>query len=137
MATQVADLAFGTRSEDLIKNQIECIVKTPLTKLGGYSIMDYSNETNTLYVELKTRRIRHDAYATALIGANKIAFCNDPSKEYYFVFCYSDGIYYIKYDKKLFDTFERRDDYYRGERSDCYNPVQSVVYIPISKLSAA
>ena len=136
MATQVADLAFGTRSEDYLKNQIETLVKTPLIKQGGYSIMDYTDASNSVYVELKTRRIKHDAYPTAIIGANKIAFCSDATKDYYFVFCYLDGIYYIKYDQKIFDAFERRDDYYRGVRADCYNPAQSVVYIPISKLSA-
>ena len=98
--------------------------------------MDYTNETNTTYVELKTRRIRHDAYHTALIGANKIAFCSDPLKTYFFVFCYLDGIYYIKYDAAVFATFERSDNYYRGARPDCSNSVQSVVYIPINRLKA-
>lgn len=135
MATQSADLAFGTRNEDNIKNQIEGLVGEPLIKQGGYAVMDYTNNTNTLYVELKTRRIRHDSYPTALIGANKIAFCSDPSKSYYFVFCYSDGIYYIKYDKELFDGFDRCDNYYRGERNDCINYAQSVIYIPIGRLT--
>ena len=67
MATQSADLEFGTRNEDVIKNQIEAIVGTPLIKQGGYSIMDYTNDIKTIYVELKTRRIKHDAYPTALI----------------------------------------------------------------------
>ena len=135
MATQSADLAFGTRNEDVIKNQIENIVGTPLIKQGGYSIMDYTNDIKTIYVELKTRRINHDSYPTAIIGANKVEFCSDPSKNYYFVFCYSDGIYYIKYNDSLFNTFQRSDHYYRGERSDCFNSVQSVYYIPIEALT--
>ena len=134
MATKSADLAFGTKNEDVIKAQIESIAGTPLIKQGGYSVMDYTNDTKNVYVELKTRRIKHDAYPTALIGANKIEFCSDPTKNYYFVFCYSDGIYYIKYDASVFNTFERSDNYYRGERSDCYNPAQSVFYIPIERL---
>ena len=135
MATQSADLAFGTANEDTIKNQIETIVGTPLIKQGGYSVMDYTNDIKTIYVELKTRRINHDTYPTALIGANKIEFCSDPSKAYYFVFCYSDGIYYIKYNDSLFNTFQRSDHYYRGARSDCFNSVQSVYYIPIERLT--
>lgn len=135
MATQSADLEFGTRNEDVIKNQIENIVGTPLIKQGGYSIMDYTNDVKTIYVELKTRRINHDTYPTALIGANKIEFCSDPSKAYYFVFCYSDGIYYIRYNENLFNTFQRSDHYYRGARTDCYNSVQSVYYIPIESLT--
>ena len=135
MATQSADLEFGTRNEDTIKNQIEAIAGTPLIKQGGYSVMDYTNDTKTVYVELKTRRIKHDDYPTALIGANKIEFCSDPEKNYFFVFCYSDGIYYIKYDDSLFNTFERSDNYYRGERDDCINNAQSVFYIPINHLT--
>lgn len=135
MATQSADLAFGTRNEDTIKNQIETIAGTPLIKQGGYSVMDYTNDAKTVYVELKTRRIKHDDYPTALIGANKIEFCSDPTKNYFFVFCYSDGIYYIKYDASLFNTFERSDNYYRGERADCINNAQSVFYIPIGRLT--
>lgn len=135
MATQSADLAFGTKNEDTIQNQIESIAGTPLIKQGGYSIMDYTNDVKTVYVELKTRRIKHNDYPTALIGANKIEFCSDPSKTYYFVFCYSDGIYYIKYNDSLFNTFQRSDHYYRGARSDCYNSVQSVFYIPIESLT--
>lgn len=135
MATQSADLAFGTRNEDTIKNQIEAIAGTPLIKQGGYSVMDYTNDAKTVYVELKTRRIKHDDYPTALIGANKIEFCSDPTKNYFFVFCYSDGIYYIKYDASLFNTFERSDNYYRGERADCINNAQSVFYIPIGRLT--
>ena len=135
MATQSADLAFGTRNEDTIKNQIESIAGTPLIKQGGYSVMDYTNDAKTVYVELKTRRIKHDDYPTALIGANKIEFCSDPTKNYFFVFCYSDGIYYIKYDASLFNTFERSDNYYRGERADCINNAQSVFYIPIGRLT--
>ena len=135
MATQFADLAFGTSNEDKIKSQIERIAGTPLIKQGGYSIMDYTNEAKTVYVELKTRRIRHDDYITAIIGANKVEFCSDPTKNYYFVFCYSDGIYYIKYNESLFNTFQRSDHYYRGERSDCMNSVQSVYYIPIEGLT--
>ena len=135
MATQSADLAFGTRNEDTIKNQIESIAGTPLIKQGGYSVMDYTNDAKTVYVELKTRRIKHDDYPTALIGANKIEFCSDPTKNYYFVFCYSDGIYYIKYDDSLFNTFERSNNYYRGERADCINNAQSVFYIPIGRLT--
>jgi hypothetical protein len=136
MATQSADLAFGLKNEDAIKSQIEMIAGTPLIKQGGFSTMDYTNDSKTVYVELKTRRIKHDDYLTALIGVNKVEFCSDPTKNYYFVFCYSDGIYYIKYNAEIFATFERSDHYYRGARSDCMNSVQSVFYVPIERLKS-
>lgn len=93
--------------------------------------MDYTNLGRTIYVELKTRRIKHDQYPTAIIGLNKLKWCQrDPTKEYYFVFCYTDGLYYIKYDDTVFNEFERNLEYYRGERDDCINTAQSIVYIP-------
>jgi hypothetical protein len=85
-------------------------------------------------VELKSRRIRHDKYPTALIGLNKVEACNDENKDYYFVYCYDDGVFYIKYDKETFLKFERNYEYRRGDRSDCYNYASKIVYIPVEKL---
>jgi hypothetical protein len=80
-------------------------------------------------VELKTRRIRHNEYPTALIGKNKIDFCSDPTKSYYFVYSYKDGLFAIKYNKDLFDTFET-SAYKRGDRDDAPAIENVVVYIP-------
>jgi hypothetical protein len=129
MLSQAQDLRFGIKSEMSLRENIEKIVGDSLTINGGMSVFDYSNKTNTVYAELKTRRITHDRYDTAIIGKNKIDYCK-PGVDYYFVFSYVDGLYYIKYDKALFDTFEVNDNYVRGERADCYNPVQTVVMIP-------
>jgi hypothetical protein len=134
MATQRNDIQFGTASEianlDLLQNFLE----TTLERKGGYAIFDYENPTKTVFVELKSRRIAHDKYPTAIIGANKVAACDDEC-QYWFAFCYTDGIYVIKYEKMLFDGFERNNSYLRGERSDCYNREQSVVYIPVEHLT--
>ena len=134
MPTQAADLAFGTSNETNVLETLQTFFQQTLQRQGGYSVMDYTNPTRTLFVELKTRRIRHNQYPTAIIGRNKVQFCNDPNKEYYFVFCYTDGLYYIKYEKDLFDSFEV-SDYTRGERTDCENRVQEVVYIPHEHLT--
>lgn len=129
------DLSFGFNSEEVNLKTLQSFFKTDLKRQGGYATMDYTNDSKTLYIELKTRRIAHDQYPTSLIGINKVEFCSDPNKQYYFVFCYNDGIYYIQYDKALFDTFERNTNYWRRARTDCYNYQQSVIYIPIDKLS--
>jgi len=135
MATQRNDIQFGTASEianlDLLQNFLE----TTLERKGGYAIFDYENPMRTVFVELKSRRIAHDKYPTAIIGENKVNACDDPNCQYWFAFCYTDGVYVLKYDKTLFDTFERNHSYFRGERSDCYNREQSVVYIPINCLT--
>ena len=134
MTTQKEDLAFGLSSEDKLLQTLDGVFGTRLSKSSYYSPMDFHNSSKTLYVELKTRRIAHDRYSTALIGLNKTHFCSDPEKKYYFVYCYTDGMYYIEYNKELFDTFDVDYEYVRGDRSDCINYSSSVVHIPISQL---
>jgi hypothetical protein len=128
--SQKNDIVFGEKSETTLMNRIEGLVGQSLSRQGGFNIMDYTNASKTVYVELKTRRIHHNTYPTAIIGKNKIDFCSDPSKEYYFVFSYSDGVFYIKYDAKLFASFEVNSEFYRGERVDCVNRAQCIVLIP-------
>ena len=135
MPTLKEDLSFGTASEHNLLGSLQSFLDTTLERKGGYEVFDYTNPTRTIWVELKTRRVKHDLYKTTLIGANKIAFCSNPDVQYYFVFCFSDGVYYIKYEKDLCATFETKDDYYRTRRSDCWNKRQTVVYIPIEHLS--
>ena len=135
MATQAADIAFGTASELNNLETLQSFIGDTLERQGGYEVFDFANPAKTIYVELKTRRIRHDQYDTAIIGANKIAFCEQvPEVQYWFAFCYSDGIYAIKYDRELFLNFEVRHNYFRGARSDTENRAQSVVLIPVEHL---
>jgi hypothetical protein len=135
--TQADDLKYGMSMERRTKSRIEQLVGEEIILGGGYNTFDYHNKTKTVYVELKSRRICHDDYPTAIIGKNKVDFCTDPSKEYYFVYNYNDGIYYIKYDKELFDTFEVKRDYIRGDRIGCPGRANDVVYIPVSHLTPA
>jgi hypothetical protein len=130
LPSQKNDILFGEKSEVKLMNRIEELVQCPISRQGGFNIMDYTNANKTVYVELKTRRINHNAYPTAIIGKNKILFCSDPTKNYYFVFCYLDGVFYIKYDAQLFSTFECENDFWRGERNDCVNKAQTIVLIP-------
>jgi len=134
MATQARDLLLGRGSEWECRGVLERHLDTHLIPQGTYDIFDFVNDNKTVYVELKTRRIAHDRYDTAIIGTNKVDWCTDPNVEYWFAYCYTDGIYVIKYDKELFDTFERQDDFLRGARSDCSNNPKRIVLIPTSLL---
>ena len=123
------DLEFGFRSELDNLNKLQMFLGSTLERNGAYSVFDYSNPGKTIHVELKTRRINHDQYPTALIGANKVDWCTDPEKEYWFAYCYKDGIYVLQYNKTLFDSFER-SQYLRGGRSDTNEQESEVVFIP-------
>jgi len=135
MPTLRDDLSFGLSSETNNRAVIEQFLDVTLEKTDSYSVMDWADNNKTVYVELKTRRIRHDTYPTAIIGANKVAFCSDPNKEYYFCYSYLDGLYYIKYDAEVFAQFERDDNYERGFRPDASNISSKVVFIPVNLLN--
>lgn len=135
MPTRQEDLAFGIPNETRMLNTIQSLVGQPLERQGSFDVMDYANKGRTVYVELKSRRIRHDQYPTAIIGLNKVEWCRtNPGKDYYFCFSYTDGLYYVKYDDALFKTFDRNMQYLRGDREDCANNPNAIVYIPSSKL---
>jgi hypothetical protein len=128
------DVVLGSDSESRNFLTLQRYLSTTLEHNGTYAVMDFSNPTKTVYVELKTRRIRHNQYPTALIGKNKIDFCNDASKSYYFVYSYVDGLFAIKYNKALFDTFET-SAYKRNDRPDAPAVENTVVYIPYEHLT--
>lgn len=130
MRHQKDDLQFGDESERTNLPIVSTLVGASLFKTPPFHPMDYTNEDNTIFVELKTRRIRHDQYPTALIGKNKVDFCSDETKAYYFCFCYNDGLYTIKYDPEVFKTFRVEEDYFRSPRVGCVNRSQTLVHIP-------
>jgi hypothetical protein len=134
--SQALDLKMGEENEIKNVETLSGFFKTHLTKdKKKYATIDWSNSSNTIYVELKSRRIYHNLYPTAIIGLNKVNFCNDPNKKYYFVYSYTDGLYYIQYDKELFKKFSiqpmkvsYRSDVGRNEISD-------VIHIPVEFLT--
>lgn len=133
--SQRADIAFGTKSELDNMELLQKYLDTTLERKGGYSVFDFENPEKTIMVELKSRRIRHDLYDTALIGLNKIAFCDQmPDVTFHLVFCYTDGLYTIQYDKEVFDSLEVRKGYVRGLRNDTTNQPSDVVLIPTTLL---
>jgi len=139
MATFVNDYKFGMASEETNKNVLEKVFNTSFTRRGGMVTFDYDNldmptKPTTIYAELKTRRINHDKYPTALIGANKVWVASqNPDAEFWFVYNYTDGIYGIKYEKELFGSFNH-GDFQRGERSDKNDMPQDCYFIPYEYL---
>lgn len=131
------DKEFGSSNEQKALPTISSFLKTDLKKdPNPYSVFDFSNEAKTIMVELKSRRIFHDQYSTAILGANKIDSCIYPNVEYYFVWLYKDGIFYLKYDKKLFDTFVKQDNYKINFRYDVgRSEISKVVHIPYKHLT--
>jgi hypothetical protein len=139
MATFASDYAFGIAHEKKNHAILETIFKTPFERRGGKAIFDFDNvstsPTQTIYAELKTRRINHDEFPTALIGANKVYYASlNPNAEHWFIYNYKDGIFGIKYDKDVFSKFST-SAFTRGDRPDISNNPQDTVFIPYSYLT--
>lgn len=134
MPTFKDDYSFGTNEESKQKGVLEKVFGVTLHHRGGSSTIDY-DDGQTFYLELKSRRVKHDQYDTTIIGANKVKFAADnPTRTCWFCWNYTDGIYGLKYDKKVFDTF-KHGEYWRGSRPDYHNHAQHVYWIPHSLLT--
>jgi hypothetical protein len=129
------DHANGLKNEQDHKSFLEEAFGSPLTKdTNPYAAFDFFNETKTMFVELKCRGIDHDRWPTALISANKVAFAKrglkeDPTKRYYFVWIYRDGIYYLPYEEELWSAFET-GEFQRNERADRTEVPCATTFIP-------
>jgi len=135
--SKTEDINFGLTNEQKAIPSIESFLKTELKKdPNPYSIYDWWNETKTVFVELKSRRNTHNQYDTTIIGENKIQMCTNPDIKYYFVFLFTDGLYYIKYDKELFKNFTIEKDLRIKYRYDVGKvEFKKVVHIPYKLLN--
>jgi hypothetical protein len=98
----------------------------------------YFNKSKaTKAVEVKSRLdITHNRWWTAFIDKHKVD-AQIPNIEYYYVYIYADGIFYIKYDKVLFDTFDINNEAigYREDvgRMEC-SPRYEIPYKHLTKI---
>jgi len=128
MKTFHQDYSFGIQQEDKILPIIskyfnDDIIKSP----SKTSIYDYKGTKN--YYEVKSRKNKYDAYPTTIIGANKVFTDNQ-----IFIFNFIDGIYYIQYDEKSFETFEKKP-FVRRYRSGVVDKIQLYYFIPCGRLT--
>lgn len=127
------DIQFGESKEINLLEDINKHFNTKLKKLGKMHPFDFTNEEYSHYFELKSRRCRLRTYAETMIGMSKIKFIHHhPNRNYTFLFSFTDGLYYIDYDKELFDTF-RVDVGGRCDRGE--DEYKDHLYIPFESLS--
>jgi hypothetical protein len=107
MSKKQEDLKFGFANEstmyDVLRKLPNCqnIVKTE----DDFDAIDF--ESSDTFLELKSRRINHNKYPTALIGCNKIAKIKTMAKpNNYICWNYLDGLFYIEYDESQFSTLK-------------------------------
>jgi hypothetical protein len=129
MAYSDDDTKFGTDNEiqfyKILKENFDTTLERSDYK---YSLFDYSGEK--CFVELKSRRIDSTQYKDTMIGCNKLLFARNCAKDFYFVFSFTDGLFYYKFSKEDYDTGVIRSAY--GGRNDRGKDEQKpYCYIPI------
>ncbi len=109
---------FGQRQQTLITS-ILTEHFGELTELPRWSKFDFTNDN--VNIEVKSRQnMNINTYNRTMMSCNKAI--EEENKDLYFVFNYvydilndKKQIYYIKYEKELFDTFEVKDlEYFDG-----------------------
>jgi len=122
------DLIWGEKKEvELLSTLEKKFNKLKITT--GFCLYDYFNDE--VLIELKSRRIPHNKYPSAMMGLNKINFFLKSNKKCYCYFNYTDGLYYFEVNKesvsKCIKGIGGRND--RGEKER-----YKMLYIPSSLL---
>ena len=124
------DNTFGLFEENKILPILEKYFGEKITKsLNIYEKWD--GEGLTSLYEIKSRTNKHNAFNDTIIGANKVVQTN---KAQFFIFNFTDGIYYIKYNEALFNTFTN-SPFLCHKRDDIVDVVKQYYYIPIKHLT--
>jgi hypothetical protein len=124
----LSDIKFGFKNEKDTIDIIRLYFQDNIQKMKRYDKYDFMGEC--CYYELKSRRNKYRDYPTTLIPADKI----DDTKNIIFIFNFTDGLYYIKYNKEIFDTFEKKP-FKRHQRVGYNDKQKDYYFIPIEALN--
>lgn len=142
-AVYKADQIYGSQKENellpIINNFFKGLYPESesfdLKPTKNYFVFDY--ETPNVYIELKSRRNRKEQYPTTIVGKNKLDYAETCGKDVFFVFNFSDGIFYWKYDKSVIGdkiTFDRGGRFDRGRvEVKTYAYISVDILLPIAE----
>jgi len=121
------DELMGKLHEDLILDILKEDYKIIASKTDDYHFFDLYD--GKCYYEVKSRNCNVNKYDTTIVGYNKIKFARTCGKDCIFIFSFTDGIYYYKYNDK--DNFDVK---VCGRSDRGTNEYNMYMYIPISVL---
>ena len=125
----MADYKFGITQENILLPLLKETFENSLEKTKNkYCRYDFEGET--ILIELKSRRCQSNTYPTTMIGNNKLQMAKKQSKDVYFCFGFTDGLFYHKFENDNEYHIEKGGRYDRGKAE-----VNDYVYIPISQLT--
>lgn len=132
MSFRSNDICFGGKKEIEYKTILENCYDCSLVKTTNkYAPYDFYGDN--VFIELKSRRIRHTQYPTTVIGYNKLmtAQKNAEKGQFHFVFGFTDGIYALHYNSNKEFLHSLRPRSLSLRRGDSCN----VIDIPIEMLN--
>ena len=132
MRSFAADYHTGTQAESKLLPVFNAFFNTTFAPTGKYDPVDY---TSPIYdIELKTRTNKYRQYPTTMLPYSKIRHAATSPRRTIFAFNFTDGLYYIEYDKSVFSAFTT-NEFQRDDRQDHRDRSQEYIYIPIGNLS--
>ena len=125
---QKNDLSFGIKNENDIHKILEeyfgTLLKTKLNpEMGDYYEFDKYNEK--YFIEIKSRRIKHNQYESLFFGENKFKKGNEilkkcPYIRIFYLWKCNDGIYGWEHNSSEYDICKRgRCDRGKDEYNNC------------------
>jgi len=96
-------------------------------KLDKHNIFDFQG--NNKFIELKSRNNEKNKYLTTMIGYNKIMKASELEEDVYFIFSFTDGIYYWKYDKNF--NLEIKKNHCSRKDRGC-SEINDYAFIPVN-----
>jgi len=130
------DLNFGLKNEETIHSILEeqfgnLLRSTRNPEMGKYYEFDKYNED--YFIELKTRRIKHNQYPTLFFGKNKLIKGDEllkkcPDLRIFYLWKCNDGIYGWEHRSSEYDICKRgRCDRGKDEFDDCVDINQKYI----------
>ena len=119
---------FGLKKEvELLPTIRKFFNDETIIKLDDYNIFDFKGDNK--YIELKSRNCNYNKYPTTMIGYNKIKKALELNEDIYFIFNFTDGIYYFKFDKNIQLEIKQGGRFDRGKKE-----LSDYAFIPIEIL---
>ena len=121
-----ADYKFGIEQEDIVLPKLRDFFGREIKKSEDrFAKSDFFDDE--YYYEMKSRTNTYNKYPTTIITCDKIR----EEKKLIFLFNFTDGLYYIEYDKEKFSKYERK----MFSRANLSWNEKSHVYININDLT--
>ncbi len=124
------DLKFGLDKEQSVLEKLRLVFNDPTIEktAGKFCSWDFESKGTGCKWELKSRRNTKDKYPTTIIPVHK-----GKDGDIYFCFGFTDGLYYIKYDRERFSKYNVRT--IKIYRTGKYDPPTDHYEIPVGDLT--